>query len=39
MLVSDEASAELPAADVCRGRRGCVDEDDGDEAFTPCLEE
>ena len=23
MLASDEASAELPAADVCRGRRGC----------------
>ena len=37
MLVSDGASSELLAADVCRGRRGCVDEDCGNdgEAFTP----
>ena len=37
MLVSDGASSELLAADVCRGRRGCVDEDCGKdrEAFTP----
>ena len=35
-MIDDEASSELPAADVCRGRRDCVDEDEGDEAFTPC---
>ena len=32
MLVGVEASAELSAADVCRGRRGCG-EDNGDEAL------
>ena len=34
MLVSDGASSELLAADLCRGRRSSADNNDGD-AFTP----